>query len=70
MLTAIALVVLAIFCRLLSPEFHIWNFVPAGRWRCTPGRGCRGDGPGPCRWQPWSCRMRCSIMGSTGPCPS
>lgn len=30
MFTGIVLVVLAVACRLLSPEFHIWNFVPAG----------------------------------------
>ena len=30
MLTAIALVVLAIFCRLASPILHTWNFVPMG----------------------------------------
>ncbi len=30
MITGILLVALAFACRLLSPEFHIWNFVPAG----------------------------------------
>ncbi|HKI21406.1 MAG TPA: DUF6580 family putative transport protein [Isosphaeraceae bacterium] len=30
MLTAIALTVLAILCRLCSPVFHTWNFVPMG----------------------------------------
>ena len=30
MLTGIVLVGLAVACRLLSPAFHIWNFVPAG----------------------------------------
>lgn len=30
MITGILLVGLAVACRLLSPEYHIWNFVPAG----------------------------------------
>jgi hypothetical protein len=30
MLTAIVLTVLAILCRLCSPVFHTWNFVPIG----------------------------------------
>jgi hypothetical protein len=30
MFTGIVLVGLAVACRLLSPVFHIWNFVPAG----------------------------------------
>lgn len=30
MFTGVVLVALAVACRLLSPELHIWNFVPAG----------------------------------------
>lgn len=30
MVTGFVLVVLAVACRLLSPAYHIWNFVPAG----------------------------------------
>jgi hypothetical protein len=30
MVTGILLVGLAVACRLLSPEYHIWNFVPVG----------------------------------------